>query len=84
MKHQHNTKYFIVLFVWKNVFQQHKRGKFINNDSSIDRDFTFRFTVDEMYIDLDVHIAWADFTLYVDSPNPDNPDIIFNNAIKNP
>ncbi|MDR2755339.1 MAG: hypothetical protein LBC20_06495, partial [Planctomycetaceae bacterium] len=60
MKHQHNTKYFIVLFMWKNVFQQNKPTGLINNDSSIDRDFTFRFTVDDMYVDLDVHIAWAE------------------------
>jgi hypothetical protein len=61
MKHQLNAKYFIVLFMWKYVFQQHKQGEHINNDSSIDRDFTFRFSVDSFSsIDLDMHIGYAE------------------------
>jgi hypothetical protein len=49
-----------------------------NNDPDIDRDFTFRFTVAGMYVDLDVHIAWAEYTLYVDPPVPNQSTIVAN------
>jgi hypothetical protein len=41
-------------------FAWHKPEGLENNDPNIDRDFTFRFTVASQYVDLDVHICYAE------------------------